>query len=810
MTQLPITAALPQLEAALDANQIIIEAPPGAGKSTWLPLWLLKQSAISGRIIMLEPRRLAARTIAQYLASQLGETVGQQVGYRMRGEQRTSQHTRLEVVTEGVLTRMLQADPELTGVGLLIFDEFHERSLQADLALAFALECQQLNEHLKIIIMSATLEGMDLAPLLPDAQYVHSQGRSFPVTVNYQPRNQHTRLEEAMGRAILSMLAQHQGSLLAFLPGEREIRHTQRWLAEKIAADIEVRPLYGRLSLAEQMAAIAPAKTGRRKVVLATNVAETSLTIEGIHLVVDSGLERQAEFEPQSGMIRLHSRYIGQASATQRAGRAGRLAPGQCLRLWSQEQDARLAQRRPPEIAHSDLASLVVECAAWGAPPEQLPLLTPPPEPLLAAARHQVMALGLLQDQQLTPLGKQVWQLGCEPWLGKLLLTALAWQRQGHSGALGDGVYLVSLLEEGRSIPGTLSGQILARQKSLAPLAKLWFKRLQQTPELPSGEYIGPLLATAKPDWVAQLRQQGRYGLAGSLSADLRHDSPLMGKEMLAIAQLGRTERGIVIHGAEPITLGQLERWVPQHFSTIEQLSWDSNADRVTAERQWVFRGLVLHSTPLANISAPQKAQCLLSEIIRRGWSALPLNEQAQQYWQRLTLAGQKLADRGFTPCEPAQWLAEAEQWLLPYLTGLSRWEELSKLQWSEIFKARLDWPQQQLLDTLLPSTLRLATGTQAALRYQAEGDPILPVRLQEMFGQSTTPLLAEGRVGLIIELLSPARRPLQVTRDLAAFWAGAYEDVKKEMRGRYPKHYWPDDPANATPTRYTKRHMKQ
>ncbi|WP_418139628.1 ATP-dependent helicase HrpB [Oceanimonas smirnovii] len=808
MNQLPITQVLPQLQQALEASQIIIEAPPGAGKSTWLPLWLLQQQMTEGRIIMLEPRRLAARSIAQYLAAQLNEQPGQTVGYRMRGESRIGKQTRLEVVTEGVLTRMLQADPELNGVGLLIFDEFHERSLQADLALAFALECQALRNDLKIMVMSATLDGLALNSLLPEAALVSSQGRSFPVALEYRPRNLHTPLEESLGLAVLDALGREQGSLLAFLPGEREIRRSVEWLNERLPDDVELRPLYGRLSLVEQQAAIAPAQEGRRKLVLATNVAETSLTIEGITLVVDSGLERQARFDPESGITQLHSRLIGQASATQRAGRAGRLQPGTCIRLWSREQQERLAPRRPAEIEQSCLSGFLLECAAWGAQPEQLPLLTPPPASLLAAAQQQLEVLGLLAGTQLTPLGRRVWQLGCEPWLGQLLLTALAWQQQGHKGALADGVWLLALLEENRLGDSPLSGQILAGKGRIRASARRWFERIKQPMSEPEGTYVGVLLANARPEWLGQLRGGRRYGLAGGLSADLPEGSPLTGKSWLAVAALGRSERGVFVQAAEPVELSQLQSLLPERFSEREQLEWDADADRVRAERQRCFGRLVLQRTPLSSVSPEQKAQCLLQEIQKRGWAALPLNEKAEQTWLRMQLAGQKLADKGFMECDETAWLADAEQWLAPHLHGLGRWSELGKLDWHGILLSRLDWPQRQLLDTLLPSQLELATGTKAAIRYRKQEDPVLPVKLQEMFGQPGSPLLAEGRVPLLLELLSPARRPLQLTRDLAAFWAGAYDDVKKEMRGRYPKHPWPDDPANTAPTRYTKKRM--
>lgn len=809
MDKLPITEVLPQLQQALAASQVIIEAPPGAGKSTWLPLWLLRQPAITGRIIMLEPRRLAARSIAQYLAAQLGEKPGETVGYRMRGESRCGRQTRLEVVTEGVLTRMLQTDPELDGVSLLIFDEFHERSLQADLALAFALECQALRDDLKIMVMSATLDGLELSALLPDAELVVSQGRSFPVDLEYHPRNQHSALEESLGRAVLDALHREPGSLLAFLPGEREIHRAADWLKGRLSGEVELRPLYGRLELAEQQAAIAPAPDGRRKVVLATNVAETSLTIEGIRMVVDAGLERRVRFDPETGLTQLQSRLIGQASATQRAGRAGRMQPGTCIRLWSREQQERLAPRRPAEIEQSDLAGFVLECAAWGAEPEQLPLLTTPPAPLLAAARAQLEALALLSGNQLTALGRRVWQLGCEPWLGQLLLTALAWQQQGHDGALADGAWLLALLEEGRTSDAPLSGQLLAAKGRLRASARRWFERVKQPVAEPSGTFVGPLLANARPGWVGQLRQGQRYSLAGGQSADLPEGSPLTGKGMLAVAALGRNGRGVFVQAAEPVSQEQLQRFVPERFSELEHLEWDDNASRVRAERHWCFGSLVLRRTPLDSVSPAQKAQCLLQEVQKRGWPALPLDEKAQQIWLRMKLAGQKLADKGFAECDEACWLAEAEHWLTPHLHGLGRWSELARLDWGAILLSRLDWPQRQLLDTLLPGYLELATGTKAAIRYREEQDPVLPVKLQEMFGQPGSPLLAEGRVPLLLELLSPARRPLQLTRDLAAFWAGSYQDVKKEMRGRYPKHPWPDDPANMAPTRHTKKYMK-
>uniref|UniRef100_UPI00269DC746 ATP-dependent helicase HrpB n=1 Tax=Oceanisphaera avium TaxID=1903694 RepID=UPI00269DC746 len=803
---------LPELKAALNAAHIILEAPPGAGKSTGLPLWLLAQPELVGRIILLEPRRLAARTIAQYLANQLGEELGNQVGYRMRGESRVSSTTRLEVVTEGVLTRMLQADPELSGVDLLIFDEFHERSLQAELALAFALESQQLRDDLGILVMSATLEGLALDELLPNAVVIKSQGRSFPVTVSYQPRNLQQPLDESMGRAIVAALEEHSGSVLAFLPGEREIADTLRWLQHHgLAArdEVELRPLYGRLSLAEQRRAISACAAGRRKVVLATNVAETSLTIEGISIVVDSGLERRAEYEPQSDISRLTTRFISQGSATQRAGRAGRMQPGWCVRLWSEEQQPRLAQRRPAEIELSCLTRFVMECAAWGCAPEQLALLSAPPAALLAAARQQLSALGLLNADKLTALGQQVWRLGSEAPLGLLLVNAKAWQAQGKAGALADGVYLVSLLEEHRLDNGPLSGQILAQQSALKKTALRWFKRLNATPSLPSTQHVGALLASVYPQRVALLRNAQRYGLANGLTASLPLASPLSGKELLAVADLSKNDNGVIIQASEPITFAQLEEAAASYFSERAYLVWDDEANRVRAEQQACFGNLILKRTPLTNLSGEQKAQCLLAELQKRGWQALPLDEQSQQYWLRLKLAGQKLADHGFSPADEKHWLARAELWLLPYLMGLSRWEELSRLPWLQIFKAQLDWSQQQLLDTLLPGSLTLATGTQVRIRYRAEQDPVLPVRLQEMFGRSDSPQLAQGRVSLVLELLSPARRPLQITRDLAAFWAGSYEDVKKEMRGRYPKHHWPDNPATTAPTQYTKRHNK-
>ena len=813
MSQLPIHELLPQIaQACQTSGQLILQASPGAGKSTVVPLFLLQQLSGSGRIIMLEPRRLAARNIALYLAQQLGEPVGQQVGYRVRGEQKTSKATRLEIVTEGILTRMLQHDPELSGIDLLIFDEFHERSLQADTALAFALESQAaLRPDLKILVMSATLEGLPLQQLLPEAALLSCPGRAYPISYHYRPVNRQQPLVPQWGSVVLDAVQNENGSLLVFLPGAGEIDRLAEWLQSRLPAEIAVLPLYGRLPFAEQQRAILPCTAGKRKIVLTTNVAETSLTIEGIHVVIDSGLERRSSFDLKSGVTRLETRQIAKASATQRAGRAGRLGPGVCYRLWNEEQQDRLDEQSPAEILRSDLASLLLEAALWGSAPEDLLLLDKPPAPALAAGRQLLQWLDVFDEQNhLTAKGRQLALLPCEPRMGHLLSGAQVLEQQGHQGLLAAACYLVALQEERVLGNDPVSVQLQRLSHSLRPAAQRWWQRMQGDGALPACPVAETdiLTAMAWPDRIARKSGELRYQLANGQRADLVPDHPCQGKEWLVAVSLQQTDQGLRIFTAEPLDITTLEKTEPQLFREETYLGWDSKEERVRAEKQFRLGAIILKRQPLTDLSAEQKAQCLLEGIRVHGLSCLPWNTDSEQWLQRWRCAAEWLPELALPAADDVTLLAGLEQWLLPHLDGLSRLEELKRLSLLTILRGCLSWPQQQKLDELLPVYFTAPTGSRIALRYEAGRSPVLAVRIQEMFGQSETPKVANGKVALQIELLSPAKRPLQITQDLVAFWQGAYSEVKKEGKGRYPKHYWPDDPLQAMPTKTVKRLM--
>ncbi|HEH9406291.1 TPA: ATP-dependent helicase HrpB [Aeromonas bestiarum] len=817
MSQLPIESVLPALFAAIDSHaSVILQAPPGAGKSTLLPLELVRQNRLPGRIIMLEPRRLAARNIAGFLARQLGEQVGERIGLRVRGESRTSARTRLEIVTEGVLTRMLQQDPELAGVSLVIFDEFHERSLHADTALAFAIESQQgLRDDLKLLIMSATLDGMALEALLPDAPVIRSEGRGFPIDYHYRPINRQQWLEPQVGAVVLEALASHAGSALVFLPGQGEIERLAQWLEGRLPDDVRLAPLYGRLDMAAQQAAIEPAPAGRRKLVLTTNVAETSLTIEGIHMVIDSGLERRASFDLKSGVTRLETRQIARASATQRAGRAGRLGPGVCYRLWSGEVQERLAEQSPPDILTQELTGLLLDAAQWGARVESLPLLDMPPAAAVASAQRLLVSLGAMApegEQQLTPAGRAMAAFGTHPRLARMLLRACALEAEGLTGIVADAAFLVALLEEDLRGSEHLCVLFHRRLGALRQGAARWFERLGvrsgASQRQAQGQWLGLLCALAWPDRIGKLRSGSRYQLSGGVSCDLVEGHPCQGQGALIAIEMGQNDRGSRIFIAEPVELDELARQLPELVSERQWFDWDEREERVRAERQQVIGELVLSQRPLTELSDEQKGRCLLQGIRRKGLHVLPWDEQSEGLLARLRCARDWLPDDGWPAMDDESLLARLEEWLLPALSGMTRLEQLKRLNLNDILRQSLPWPLPRRLDEALPSHFTAPTGSRVRIRYQPGQAPVIPVRIQEMFGQGTTPCVADGRVALVVELLSPAQRPLQITADLAAFWAGSYELVKKEMKGRYPRHYWPDNPLEAMPTKVTKKKM--
>ncbi|OON40058.1 ATP-dependent helicase HrpB [Izhakiella australiensis] len=810
MSGLPVSEVLPAVLSALKQhNQVLLAAPTGAGKSTWLPLQLLQQAALPGRIIMLEPRRLAARNVAQRLAELLGEQPGATVGYRMRGERAVSAASRLEVVTEGILTRMLQRDPMLEGVSLVILDEFHERSLQADLALALLLDVQQgLRDDLKILLMSATLDNSRLQALLPGAPLVVSAGRSWPVERRYQPLDPAPGFEQNVARQASQLLRDEAGSLLVFLPGIAEIRRVERELQTRVTQDVDICPLYGALPLAEQRKAILLAPAGRRKVVLATNIAETSLTIEGIRLVLDCALERVATFDARSGLTRLQTQRVSQASMTQRAGRAGRLSPGICLHLVSVEQAERAAGHSQPEILHSDLSAFWLELLQWGCTsPQDLCWLDAPPESNLRAARQLLQLLGATDEHHALSLkGRRMAGPGTEPRLAAMLVSAAEQApAQQMTAAL-----LAAIIEDP---PRSGSGDLL--DAFYRPLPH-WQRRARQlagknVDARTDADAIAPLLACAFADRLAQRRGAGgRYLLASGSGAALEPDAALGRHEWLFALDLllrdGQPDARLLLGFGVDIDKLIVQR--PELLQTQTEVEWDEERATLRAWQRQQIGQLVLKSRPLPQPGADELHQAMLRWIKRRGLSVLHWSKAATQLRVRLHCAHRWLPEQSWPAVDEADLLLTLDQWLLPAMGGVKDMKGLLNIDLHQALLHLLTWSQRQQLDTMLPTHYTVPTGNRLPIEYDEDKPPLLAVRLQEMFGEAQNPCIAQGRIPLVLSLLSPAQRPLQITRDLAAFWQGAYPEVKKEMKGRYPKHPWPDDPVSAPPTRRTKKHL--
>lgn len=812
MSSLPVSAVLDELLAALQsAPQVLLHAPTGAGKSTWLPLQILAKAGLPGRIIMLEPRRLAAKNVAYRLAQQLGEEPGQTVGYRMRAESKSGPQTRLEVVTEGILTRMLQQDAELQGVSLVILDEFHERSLQADLALALLLDVQQgLRDDLKLLIMSATLDNARLSQLLPEAPVVVSEGRSFPVERLYQPLASHQRLEDGVAAAVKRLLAEQPGSLLLFLPGVAEINRVLERLTGEVASDTDLCPLYGALPLAQQQKAIQPAAPGRRKVVLATNIAETSLTIEGIRLVVDSGLERVARYDVRNGLTRLATQRISQASIVQRAGRAGRLEPGLCWHLFAKEQAERAAEHAEPDILQSDLTGFWLELLQWGCyDPAQLTWLDAPPAAALAAARALLRRLGATDDgDKLTAPGRQMAALGCEPRLAAMLVAGATLSADG----LATAALLAALLEEPPRGGQMDIGYWLSRpQANWRQRAAQLAKRLPQRAGQVDVELAPHLLASAFADRIAQRRgQDGRYLLANGMGAAMNQDEALSRAPWLIVPSLlqGHNSPDARILLALPVDIEALAAQLPAMVMQRTAVEWDEEKGTLRAWKRQQIGRLTLRAQPLAKPADEELQQALLDWVRAQGLAVLNWEGAAEQLRVRLQCAQAWLPEAEWPAMDEEPLLAALDQWLLPSLNGVRDLRGLKQVNLAEALSRLLDWQQKQRLDNALPTHYTVPTGSRLPIRYEAGKPPALAVRLQEMFGEQRSPMLAEGRIPVVLELLSPAHRPLQITGDLAAFWQGAYREVQKEMKGRYPKHVWPDDPATAVPTRRTKKYQ--
>ncbi|MDE2024623.1 MAG: ATP-dependent helicase HrpB [Gammaproteobacteria bacterium] len=828
MDTLPIYSLLPEIRTVLAEHvSLVIEAPPGAGKTTRVPPALLNADWLQGgKLVMLEPRRLAARAAANYMAAELGERIGETVGYRVRMDTRVGRRTRIEVVTEGVLTRLLQSDPALSDYGLVIFDEFHERSLHADLALALILEARQaLRPELRIVAMSATLDAAPVAGLLGGAPRLISEGRSYPVDTHYRPLAARARIEAQVANAVRRVLVEETDSLLVFLPGGGEIRRVAAMLEQDLPHGTDVVSLYGDLPQEQQDAAILPAARGRRKVVLATSIAESSLTIEGVRVVVDAGYTRVPRFDPVSGLTRLATVRVSRASADQRRGRAGRLESGVCIRLWSEGE--RLEAQTAPEILQADLAPLALELAHWGVTDAaRLAWLDPPPPAALAQARELLRELQALEaDGRITVHGRSLLELPLHPrlahmvagsvrrgsgWLACLLAAVLS-ERDivaGSAKHAGVAERVRLLIEQSAADAGVARRNLervqavahdIARQAGIAPQAHV------------AAEQAGPLLALAYPDRIAKRRAGTRpsYLLANGRGAYLADDDPLSRAEWLAVAALDGNPREARIFLAARTDEREVRASFAAQIVARDRIDWDEDQGAVRAVRELCLGAIVLEQRPLAEPDAQRVAALMLAAIRRHGSDCLPWTTELRN-WQARVLLLRRVQGDFWPDVSDAVLLRSLEQWLAPYLAGYTRLTQLVQVPLKQALEALLDYPQRRVLDELAPVQVTVPTGRCVALDYTAGDTPVLAVRIQEMFGLAQSPAIVDGRMPLVLHLLSPAGRPLQVTRDLAGFWKSSYQDVKKDMRGRYPKHPWPDDPLRAEPTRGAKRSARK
>lgn len=827
---LPIDPALgPLAEALRSHHSAVLQAPPGAGKSTVVPLALLEEPwAGSKRILMLEPRRLAARAVAQRMAHSLGESVGRTVGYRMRMDTRVSRDTRIEVVTEGVLTRMLQSDPALEGVAAVLFDEFHERSLQADLGLALTLDAREnLAPELRILVMSATLAGESVARLLGDAPIVTAAGRAFPVETRFAGKGAPLlpgplapgadSPERVVAQLVLRALREEPGDILVFLPGAREIRRVQSTLAASVDSKVRLAALHGELGGGEQEAALAPSPPGQRKVVLSTNIAETSLTLEGVRVVVDSGLVRRSAFDPTTGMNRLTTQRISRASADQRQGRAGRVAAGVCYRAWSEGAHRSLAPFTPPEIVDADLAPLALELAAWGTQACDLRWLDPPPAAMLGSARDLLARLGALDtEDRITAHGRAMQRIGAHPRLAHMLLRAR------DLGALEPAADLAALLSERDLLRGVardadirarldllrgeagaerIDRQALQRVRRAAKELAREAGGAQSTGEVDAGV----LLALAYPDRIGRRRPgtEGRFTLASGRGAYFAQAQSLARQELIVAVDLDDCERDARILLAAPLARADVEKHFAERLVRTESVEWAPREEAVLARRIVQLDAIVLEEKPLPEIPAEAARTALLSGLAQMGLTALPWEEDARMLQARIELLRRLDAPGGPWPdVSDSTLAATADEWLSPWLEGMTRREHLARVPLTDALLGRISWQQQRQLEELAPTHLTVPSGSRVRINYLEEGGPQVAVRLQEVFGLESTPLIAGGKVPLTFQLLSPARRPVQVTRDLASFWRGAYAEVRKDLRGRYPRHHWPENPLEAQATR--------
>jgi ATP-dependent helicase HrpB len=832
----PIDVLLPDIRASLAAHpRLVLEAPPGAGKTTQVPPALLGAYWLAGRrIVMLEPRRVAARAAAGFMARQLGEDVGGTVGYRIRFDSQVSGRTRIEVVTEGILTRMLQDDPALEGIGALLFDEFHERHLAGDLGLALALDVQAaLRPDLRLVLMSATLDGERLARWL-DAPRLSSAGRGYPVEVRHFPALGDETIEAQARRAVELALQAHPGDVLVFLPGRREIERTQRALEDRAGAqDVAMFALHGELPVERQAEVLQPDPRGRRRVVLSTNVAESSVTLPGVRIVVDSGLAREPRYDPNSGFSRLETVRIAQDSADQRAGRAGRTASGWAYRLWPQSQ--RLEPQRRPEIAQVELAGFALELAAWGS--TDLRFVDPPPAGALAAAHDLLQQLGALvlrqaEDEKvfwsMTPLGRRMQATGAHPRLAAMLVAA---QDDGARALACDLVALLeardplrarsdALVERWRALAAFRDGRLArgAGRSVFAAIdaaARQWRRRLRVATKPPvevPAHALGDLLLHAFPDRIAyrHARDRHRYQLSNGRMARLHDDSALVGEPWLVAHELRFDARDALVLRAAPLDEAALRAALPQGFREGDETRWDAARGALVAERVQRFGGILLDVRSTGPADPAQAADALTAAVRNLGMAVLPWSEPLRQWRARVQSLRTWMPELGLPDLSDAALLAGLEAWLQPAFAGKTRLDALTQEELSQKLKSLLDWDAAKQLERLAPPRIEVPSGQVRAIAYalDAEGapeSPVLPVKLQELFGLDDTPRIADGRIPLTLHLLSPAGRPLQVTQDLRGFWQRTYPEVRKEMKGRYPKHPWPEDPWSAQATHRAK-----
>lgn len=814
-TPLPIDAVLDELSGTLErSNTAVLVAPPGAGKTTRVPLALRDAVWVGDKkIIVLEPRRIAARASAERMAKSLGERVGDTVGYRVRFGSKVSRATRIEVVTEGIFTRQILDDPELTGVAAVLFDEFHERSLDADLGLALARDAQQgLREDLRILVMSATLDGARVARLLGDAPVVESEGRAYPVETRYVGRKPDAPVERQMAETIASALRADAGSVLAFLPGAAEIRRTQTMLAERVHdASVEIVPLFGALDAAVQDRAISPAPKGNRKVVLATSIAETSLTIEGVRIVVDAGLARVPRYEPDIGLTRLETVRASRAAVDQRRGRAGRTEPGVCYRLWDEPQTASLAAYTQPEILSADLSSLVLDLAQWGvSDPSALSFLDPPPQPAWKEARDLLRELDALDaDGRLTNEGRRLRALALPPRLARMIVDA------ADHGAAAQAADIAAILTE-RGLGGDsvdlevrldqFRRDRSPRAQSARDLARRWAQQVSSASARAGDADIstGLMLAFAFPDRVARNRGNGSFVLANGRGAAVDPASSLARVPYIAVGELTGTAASGRILLAAPLAIEDIERHFAAHIEARDEVSFDQNAMALRARRRRKLHAITMADAPVALTPSEETARIFAEGICAAGLDRLPWSKAARQWRDRVAFL--RKAEGDSWPDLSEAGLAERrEDWLVPLLADKTSLKDISPGDVSDAVMALLPWDLRARLDREAPTHFEAPTGTMLAIDYEAEQGPTIAVRLQELFGLNAHPSIARGAVPLVLELLSPAQRPVQVTRDLPGFWRGSYAAVRTDLRGRYPRHPWPDDPAHAEPTRRAK-----